>query len=399
MDIKVEHPTVLAVHLRDDGIMGGCEQYRVRIPYEAVRQNVKHTILDWAPIGVVRDWAAGGGTYKTRPTDYDLIVLPRHRPLPYGTDGTVRFDQIPDHIKNLLRSKGVGLEGSAHLIDLVRTLKIKQVVVGEYDDDHWGSRDLGYSEFTDLAQRFLRELDGITVTTPYMQKLVKQHAPDVPTYILPNAVNFGEWQGWKRWTRWPKDFVVLGLTGSITHYEDWKVLSVVVPKLLKKHSNLALLLQGFVPDYFENLPYQYPNQVYADRNFTDYTRYPGVIRQADIVLAPVDPDDPFNWAKSNIKALEGMAAGRTLSTGQQGGAAIIASPLAYYKEAVHGRGIICEHTPDAWLEAIEKLLLDTELRERYQRLGHIWVQRNRCVEKLWPMWWSAYRKLYRSKKR
>jgi len=396
---RPEHPTVLAVHLRDDGVMGGCEQYRVRIPYESIRNNVKNAVLDWAPIGHVREWAAGRHRYTTRPTDYDMIVLPRHRPLPYGTDGTVTFEQVPDRVKQTLKGMGAQVEGEAHLMDLVRTLKLKQVVVGEYDDDHWGSRDLGYQEYVDLARMFLQELDAITVTTPYMRRLVKEYAPDVPIYVLPNAVNFGEWQGWKRWKRWPQGYTVLALTGSITHYQDWKVLRDVIPRILKERDDVALLLQGFIPDYFEDLPYVYPGHVYADRNFVQYEDYPGIIRQADIVLAPVDPEDRFNWAKSNIKAVEGMAAGRELSNGSVGGAAIIASPLAYYKEAVYGRGIIADHEPDAWYSAIMQLVNDKELRMRYQQLGHTWVKRNRSAETVWQDWWNAYRKIYRRQKR
>jgi len=378
--------------------MGGCEQYRVRIPYEQIRERVDGAVLDWAPIGKVREWAGGKYGLKTRPTDYDMWVLARHRPLPYGVDGSITFDKIPEAMRQQVQElTGVELGGRAHLLDMLRLAKTKQHIVLEYDDDHWGSRDLGYSEYVDLARELLELADAITVTTPYMRDLVQSIAPGVRTYILPNCVNFAEWQGWERWKRWDDDWIVLGLTGSVTHSEDWIVLKDVLPRIMAEYGNVALLLQGFIPDYLGELPIKYPQRVYADKDFRDYKEYPGVVRQADIVLCPVDPEDRFNWAKSSIKAVEGMACGRELSTGKVGGSAIIASPLDYYKKVMgHGkRGIIAEHTPEGWYEAIKALVTKQEQRERYQVLGRRWVWKNRAIERQWHLWWNAYDEIYR----
>jgi hypothetical protein len=111
------------------------------------------------------------------------------------------------------------------------------------------------------------------------------------------VVSMGEWQGWERWKRWDPEWTVLGLAGSITHYDDWIVLKDVLPRIMREHGNVAFLLQGFIPDYLENVVGQYPSRVYADEYFRDYNEYPGVIRQSDITLCPVDPDDKFNLAK------------------------------------------------------------------------------------------------------
>jgi len=205
-----------------------------------------------------------------------------------------------------------------------------------------------------------------------MRRLIQNYAPGVPIHILPNCVKFEEWQNWDRWTRWPEDFVVLGLTGSITHYEDWRVLEDVLPRILSENGNAALLLQGYIPDYLAGLVAQYPHRVYADNTFRDYTKYPGIIRQSDITLCPVEPDDPFNHAKSAIKAIEGMASGRDLPNGRKGGTAVIASPMNYYGKAVgwgNKRGIIVEHESEAWYKAISDLVSDDNRRMRYQMKG------------------------------
>lgn len=382
--------------------MGGCEEYRVAIPFREIRERVPGSVLDWAPIGKVQKWA-GDGTRRVTPTDYDMWVLPRHRPLPYGTGGTIGLDDIPDNIKNGMEQKwGFTLEGQAHLLDLVRLVKKKLVVIGEYDDDHWGSRDLGYMEHVDLARKLLREFDAITVTTEHMRDVVKRYAPAVPVYILPNCVKWSHWQGWDRWDRWEPDSLVLGLTGSITHYDDWIVLKDVIPRVLAEYPNVCLLLQGFVPDYFEELAEKYPNRVYADKGFRDYAEYPGVIRQSDITLCPVDPTDKFNLCKSPIKSLEGMSAGRAISDGNQGGAAVIASHINYYGRVVgwgNKRGIVVDHEPDAWYNAITTLIRDKEKRERYQRAGHRWAEQNLSIERNWKRWWDCYQTVYDRRKR
>jgi len=379
--------------------MGGCEQYRVKIPFEEIRENVEGAVMDWAPIQKVQMWAAGGNRYKTRPTDYDMWLLPRHRPLPYGEDGTAKFEEIPERIRDQVESRlGVALEGEAHLLDLVRLVKKKLSVVLEYDDDHWGSRDLGYMEHVDLARKLLKEGDAVTVTTPHMRSLIQKYAPGVPVYILPNMVKFSQWQEWERWHRWDKEWLVLALTGSVTHYNDWIVLKDVLPKLMQEHANVALLLQGFVPDYFKEMTIRFPARVYADKQFRDYAEYPGVIRQADVVLCPVDPDDEFNLAKSSIKAVEGMASGRQLSDGNMGGAAIIASPLPYYGRTVgwgNKRGIVVDHDPDSWYAALKTMITEPDKRERWQRKGWQWVHQNRSIERKWRLWWNAYQEVHR----
>jgi glycosyltransferase involved in cell wall biosynthesis len=257
-------------------------------------------------------------------------------------------------------------------------------------------------EHVGLAIELLKEADAVTVTTKHMRDLVQGFAPGVPTYILPNVVKFAEWQGQERWLRWEKDWIVLGLTGSITHHDDWKVLKDVLPRLLREHTNVALLLQGFVPDYLKNLSIKYPARVYADESFRDYPKYPEVIRQADVILCPVDPDDRFNLAKSAIKAVEGMACGRPLSDGNMGGAAIVASPLPYYGRTVgwgNKRGIVCDHDPDSWYSALSCMINEPDKREHWQRRGWIWVHQNRSIERKWSMWWNAYQEIYRRKRK
>jgi glycosyltransferase involved in cell wall biosynthesis len=400
----IERPTVLAVHLRDDGIMDGCNHYRFRIPFEAIRahnagaskENVR--VVDWAPLTRVREWAADQSK-KVHPSDYDIVLLPRHRPLPYGYEDTATVEEIPDELWRAVAELGVKAEKRSHLLDLVHVLRTKQAVVAEYDDDYFtGSRDLRY-EYLELLHEFLGIVDAVTVSTPYLVKLIRRYAPTVPVYELPNCVTWSEWQGHERFPRVPDDAIVVGLTGSSTDKEDWRVMETVIPRIMKDFGNVYFMTGGYQPEYLAPVTDQYPDRC-EHYPPLDYADYPALIRQFDIVLCPVVPEDEFNLSKSPIKAIEGMAAGRTLPDGRQGGGVPITSDLYYYRRATGGdkRGLTVAHTPEAWYDAIAHLIRNKELREKLQRKGHHWTHENHAIETKWYMWWNAYREIHNRRK-
>jgi glycosyltransferase involved in cell wall biosynthesis len=384
----VTHPTVLAIHLRDDGYMDGCNHYRFRIPFEELRRRVEGGYFDWAPQAQVRQWAMSNA--KTKPSDYDILLLPRHRPLPaeYGKPSEDTYDSAREHF-------GLELEGKSHLIDMVKVLKMKQSIVLEYDDDYWtDSRDLGYA-YSELLVELLGEVDAVTVSTPHLRKLVQKYSPGTPVHILPNCVNWGEWQDHQRWDVWD-DSVVVALTGSETHEHDWEVLKDALPRVLKQHGNVKLLIAGYMPEYLEGLD---PDRVIFQEPVS-YDDYPGLIRQADIVLCPVVPDDEFNQSKSAIKAIEGLAATRTLSDGNQGGAVPITSDLYYYRRVTGGnkRGLTIPHQDTSWESAISTLVTDETMRNRLAKKGRSWAYKNRSIEQQWGQWRDVYRNIHRRKR-
>jgi glycosyltransferase involved in cell wall biosynthesis len=393
-----EHPTVLAVHLRDDGIMDGCNHYRFRIPFEALRQGKETVVADWAPMNKVRSWAADN-TKRVHPSDYDIVLLPRHRPLPYGFEGTASVEEIPPELWSAIESLGVKPEYRSHLIDLVHVLRTKQAVVAEYDDDYFtGSRDLRY-DYLPLLHEFLGLLDAVTVSTPYLEKLIRKYAPHVPVYELPNCVMWSEWQKHDRFSKIPPDAVVIGLTGSSTHGEDWRILESVIPRIMEDFGEVYFMTGGYWPEYLKEVFDRFPDRT-EHYPPLDYTDYPVLVRQFDLVLCPVVPSDEFNLSKSAIKAIEGMAAGRQLSGGGQGGGVPITSDLDYYRRVTGGdkRGLTVGHTEEEWYDAIAYMIRNKELRERLQRKGHHWCHQNHAMENKWYLWWNAYREIYNRRK-
>ena len=233
--------------------------------------------------------------------------------------------------------------------------------------------------------------DALTVTTPYLAEIMRQHVKR-PMYVLPNCVDPRVWRD----NPLPKveefdDVVMVGLTGSITHSNDWKILQNVLPRALDENPNMQLLIMGYHPDYLKDLPRTH----YA--NGAEYHLYAQMIRQLDVVLCPVDPQDGFNLGKSDIKAVEGMAGARIVN-GNIAGAFPIATDNKVYQLSIKNgeTGILVDHTETAWYNAIDSVVKDRSFRETVQNKAYQWAWSKRNIETRCKDWAKAYRAISRS---
>ena len=130
--------------------------------------------------------------------------------------------------------------------------------------------------------------------------------------------------------------------------------------------------------------------------FMEYAQYPTMLAEADIVIAAIDPDDPFNHSKSAVKAMEAWAARRKLKNGY-GGAAVIATQSVVYNGTVqHGRnGLLVENTTDAYYAALKELTDNQVMRENLQRTGHNDVVQRHSIQSQYRKWVSAYTQIRR----
>jgi glycosyltransferase involved in cell wall biosynthesis len=227
--------------------------------------------------------------------------------------------------------------------------------------------------------------DAVTVTTPYLAETMHKRT-GLPTYVLPNMLDPQLWRNGTITRKAGPDMTIIGLTGSFTHYEDWKVLKDVLPAVLEKHPNSRLVVAGFTPDYLEGLP---QTEYFAGFAYPAYSQF---IRQCDIILAPVDPADGFNMGKSPIKAVEGMGATRLVEN-RFAGAAVVATDNPIYRLAVRNEqnGLLVEYTPDAWFNALDRLLTDHEYRHRLQFAAHRSAWKDWDISRHWTKWAKAYR--------
>lgn len=235
--------------------------------------------------------------------------------------------------------------------------------------------------------------DAVTVTTPFLAETMGKHT-NRPVYVLPNCIDADTWRGGAAPERTDemRGKVIIGLTGSPTHFGDWMVFAPIMRDLLTNNPQLHLVIGGFQPDYLSGLP----STTYIP--YLDYIRYSQVIRGCDIIIASVNPLDPFNIGKSPLKALEGQAAERKLPTGTPAGAAVIATDHPIYRLAIQNgkTGILVDQTPQAWREAIQKLIDDKAYRQELQVKGFSWVYKHHDINREWRQWAKAYQRILKA---
>lgn len=353
-------PSIISIFSGPKRELGACEIYRASLPLYHLGQHKWTAGWTW-----FQDLKEGGGKAL-----YDLIQ---------------NFDMF--HFPRMQVKGDDGLKWTEEFFQTIRGLGKK--VIYEIDDDYTNV----YRFVTDAHSIEVAALaDAVTVTTPYLAKLMRERT-GLPVYILPNCLAPEQWFEGKGNMRKPefRDKLVIGLTGSPTHEQDWRVLETVIPKIVNDYSNVMFMNMGYTPDYLENLP----NTQYVPP--LSYDLYCQMIRGCDIILAPVDPNDGFNMGKSPIKAVEGMGAVRMVDN-RPAGAAVIATNNPVYQLAIrHNKtGLLVQHTPEAWENALRILIEDSSKRKQFQFSGLKYAKQAYDISKEWTRWDRAYRTILAS---
>lgn len=360
-------PNVLCIHMSAKReLPTGCEIYRAHMPLYHLGLH-KPWKTQWGYFEQYYRMVQqhGFGVWDKLIDEHDIFLFPRM------VSPNAEVDAVFNGLFDSLRSKG-------------------KTIIYEVDDDF--TNDHRHVIDGD-AMSVAAQCDAITVTTPYLANLMEQRTGR-PAYVLPNMISPIVWKGAAPKSIYPDDALIIGLTGSTTHYKDWEVLAEVLPRIQESYSNTYIILGGFFPDYFGEMPRTtyVPGQTYEI--------YGNLIKLCDLILAPVDPDDKFNWSKSPIKVIEGMCAERTI-LGQKMGAACVATDMPVYQPAIRHEetGLLVEHTPQAWELAIRRLIDDMQFRHQLQREGYKYVWRKHNIDREWTQWSSAYLNIMKQAKK
>lgn len=352
---------VLAIFAGESRLPGACEIYRITMPLYVMGQESDDWVVGWTWFSeIAREFDRDGvNAVLNLIANHDLFIFPR------------LFFQ-DEKSKELL----------AFLFSMIRTAGKR--IVYEVDDDYSNQhrKVVDGDALTPAAWA-----DAITVTTPMLGRMMQQKTKR-PVYMLPNCIDPGLWALGTEPDRGESfgDKIVISLTGSSTHNQDWRVLETVMPLVLAENPNVHFVVMGYHPSYLKGLP----NTSYLEG--MSYQNYAQVIRGSDIILAPVDPNDGFNNYKSPIKAVEGMAARRVVAN-RSGGAAVIATDNPVYRLAIKDgkTGLMVSHTAVSWYNAITSLVRNTDLRTELQIKGHAWVYKTHDISAEWKRWAAAYR--------
>jgi len=349
----------ISIFLSDKRPFIGSDVYRILLPFEFINEGKK----------INATWAFYGE------------MLTKHR------QGIFDWNKLMEEMDIFIfpRAFVVSEESETALVHLFSELRrMGKKVVYELDDDLSNEyREVGSGDLRPL----LPHVDLVTVTTEALKNRMLEIGATSPIKVLPNSLNPRMWK--RNHFKDRSDNLVIGLTGSPTHYNDWIVLMDVLPKIVEKYPDVRIVTMGFNPPYLHDIK----NTIYSKG--VPYKDYPQVIKSFDIVLAPVDPTDKFNWSKSPLKLIEGMGAVRRLD-GTLAGAAVIASDSVVYSPYVTNRehALIVNHDEDSWFDGISEVIEDTKLRNSLQKSGFRHAWKNFDMSKTYVKWVEAYEDMF-----
>jgi hypothetical protein len=259
-----------------------------------------------------------------------------------------------------------------NLDDMLKLIKIEQArgvkVVYEIDDDPFSHRF--YPDPEPLKVIF-GAVDDVIVSTLPLAKRIAPYSRRMP-FVVQNYVD-GE-----LWDFYPREFhaqeIVIGLSGSATHYDDWSIVSDALHRIGEKHPHVRFVTFGYTPDYLADLPRL--TKIPA----VPYSRYPGPLKTFDIGLAPlIHDDDDFNLYKSPIKALDYMVAG----------AAALCSNHPVYRQVEGNKRV----NDDEWFDVLDFYVSNPVELERLKRRGEKWARKNRLLATGWREFATALRRI------
>lgn len=253
----------------------------------------------------------------------------------------------------------------------------------------------GLGKLDKNTDEFIKLADLVTCSTEFLKKEYEKLNPNV--VVLPNTVDPFYWD---EPIRNDTDIVRIGITGSVGITNDVEVLKPIIDKY-QNDPRVRLVLLSLPPEgqneiykklYAEE--YAFWNKVNIEwHSFVAYDKYNDYLNKLklDMIIIPRF-DSYFNRCKSNLKFLENSmleipTIGQSFPTKD--------SPYEVNpKDAEH---LLLANTTEEWIEQIEKLINNKELRLEIGKKAHDYVVENYSIEKLAHLWKSAYETLFTNK--
>ena len=240
---------------------------------------------------------------------------------------------------------------------------------------------------------FMKEADLITCTTEFLKKEYEQINPNV--VVLPNCIDPFYFPEPKRNET---DVVRIGITGSVGVTSDVEVLKPIIEHY-QHDPRVRLVLLSLPPqgnnEIYKKLyvdEYAFWNKVNIEwHSFVGSDIYYDYLNdlKLDMVIIPRS-DSYFNRCKSNLKFLENSmleipSIGQSFPTGD--------SP--YEVNSEDAKHLLLATDTASWIENIEKLINDKELRRELGKKAHDYVEENYSIEKNAYKWLDAYQSLFK----
>ena len=227
-----------------------------------------------------------------------------------------------------------------------------------------------------IVRTLCRAAAGVVVSTPFLRNRFARLNQRV--FVVPNALDERLFiAGTVDGTRETAGRVVVGFMGTLTHESDLMLVVQPLRTLLRRNAGtLEFQIVGGISEpgwlgLFDGLPVR---KLEVPPESFEYPAFVGWMRRNlrwDIAIAPL-ADSPLNLGKSDIKFLDYSALGFP---------GVYSAAPAYTGTVRHlETGILVENSPDAWMDGLELLLRNEELRIGVAQRAKEYVRLNRTLE-------------------
>lgn len=274
----------------------------------------------------------------------------------YGMDSYAILD-----IEDILRCKLFDVVVVQRILPFLDELREKCEKLGiklvyETDDDLLGVEENSPSyEYVNRVSKsiinFIDASEVITSTTPTLaSKFDENKVVIIPNYYVDSVLNIKD-------NIKTEGKLKLGFYGTLTHSKDLFLIKNVILKLNEKYDFDFEVIGGFNAE--DNVDEDWFKSIQLPPNNMDFEKFMKWLPEAidwDIALVPLE-DSPFNQCKSELKFIE------LAVLGLPG----VYSDMCVYNTVVNdGVNGFLASNEEEWVEKIEKLILDKDLRKIFR---------------------------------
>jgi glycosyltransferase involved in cell wall biosynthesis len=196
----------------------------------------------------------------------------------------------------------------------------------------------------------VQAVDGVLVSTNSLADEVLE-AGGSAVWVVPNVFNYSTEALARhlRFIRWGlrSDQVVIGYaSGTLTHQRDFEEARDALVEVLRRSPSAKLLIVGEFDPCRLSMPRDIMQQVELDSRLRTLGEMPYIYARFDVAIAPLQRNNPFTDAKSNLKFLDAALVG----------CPTVASPTRTYAELSDGHEILLAGNSEEWINALMTLI-------------------------------------------
>lgn len=229
---------------------------------------------------------------------------------------------------------------------------------------NWGQK-IGSAMHTYQGHRYITGwADGVIVTTEQLASAYRRVNENV--FVIPNPVDPWDWRHLKR-----KDDGIfrIGWLASHSHTKDIPLVTRAM-EWASRQKDVEVVCLGITPGW----KFKHTQLPWVD----DLDAYRMMMGMVDVGVCPVVPDQ-FSLFRSDVKASE-LA---------MGGAAVVCSDVPPYADWTHEQSCLKARSAKDFYHHIKRLVSDREETRALADEGRKWVDANRNIHRLMPLWEEA----------